>query len=589
MNQQTSTSLTSQPTTLINNGAWRSPVDKYMTPRGSIKSTIKGGKLMANGNLHEMLRYKATQMFLQTFDSVAKDYPPNQTLLSYAAKYNNTTVFKHLINHPNMSMNIDEMPSFICQHGNVDMLQAYLKATDHHPWPWPIKGVRLIPQAIDAGNVEFVRLLLKQLNLDHCFNDPNAMLSSVQLNNRGVSVEMLKLLHEDYRCLFRLTRLWHAALLHSTRCNMVDSVQYIIDNMPTPAEGYGDSGSLLPRCLRHCAKVGNITMFRVFVSAHAGARYIWLNDLRLMISKALNNGQAEFIKYLYDHHVGNDSVTTQSETAILSCLELDNGDIKLRFTPLSAIRSGDIANVEALSGKQVISLPKKVCLRMSREMAEFISSPRATQLTFRDSSILNMIEAVGKPGSNITAAIICDFIANCTHWQPSLLDTAMRNAAGLSANMMKILRSKLDVTPQQNYRYEVVSALDNGCRETMELLFEHLTTRQQLDHYQIKTSAFSFISKRSLDDVKYLLKHMESLRKDPHIFIRGLNNPNPGLFEYLIDSITCKYLDDRCLNDIIDCSLAVDKPYIIDTLQQLENKVSLNPPKDTLCEMIEYH
>ncbi|GAM28204.1 hypothetical protein SAMD00019534_113800 [Acytostelium subglobosum LB1] len=110
------------------------------------KSVIKGKQLLDNGILDQMLRYNATQYFIDEFDHVSSShypngYPQNDHLLACAAIFNNERVFKHLLTCTNMTFPseyseelghiLDYMRSCVIKSGSIIMLQAYLDISQH--------------------------------------------------------------------------------------------------------------------------------------------------------------------------------------------------------------------------------------------------------------------------------------------------------------------------------------------------------------------------------------------------------------------------------------------------------------------------
>ncbi|GAM26933.1 hypothetical protein SAMD00019534_101080 [Acytostelium subglobosum LB1] len=192
-------------------------------------STIKGANLEANGDLNQMLQYNATEMFIKTFERVYNNnntntytYQLNNHLLYLSARYNNDVVFIYLLNNPRMPLSNEHfrITSFICTHGNTDMLQHYLDATAYRSLPSDL--ITDLPLAIDSGNEQFVRLFLQHLTFNkHTAKD---LVTNVQFKRPGVSIGMIRLLHEEFNCLFSYSDLWQAALINSIKHNMLESV-----------------------------------------------------------------------------------------------------------------------------------------------------------------------------------------------------------------------------------------------------------------------------------------------------------------------------------------------------------------------------
>ncbi|GAM23521.1 hypothetical protein SAMD00019534_066960 [Acytostelium subglobosum LB1] len=407
-----------------------------------------------------MLRYNATDMFIKGFDSVSSGYPINDRLLMSASHMNNTEACDHLINkRPRTFYSIErtDSPGYV-KHGNVHILQSCLNLMVHSSFA---KGmVSVLPLAVDSGNLDFVRLLLKHLPINE---DSNSLLTDNDNDNDikfkrrgGISVDMLKVLHEEFNCLFVLTKLWKAILSRSVHCNMLGSVQYILDSMPSPKFQQLLSSDDHPNDMSYywllwrCAKNDNIAMF----DALFNIRLVDQNDrmdIRATINEAADSSHESFIKHLYKYHVGNGHITRICEELLRDLLvmgqDLDILDVdqaKLLITPLAAIRNNDLESFKSATIKQNYNLDAETCRTMTKSMALLISNPlKGVEYNHNNKSLINMVRAVGKPGSNITADIVCQFIVNNNVHRPKKLNDTMKSAAGYSADERRMSRDNV--------------------------------------------------------------------------------------------------------------------------------------------------
>ncbi|GAM19442.1 hypothetical protein SAMD00019534_026170 [Acytostelium subglobosum LB1] len=508
-------------------------------------STTKGSKLF-NSSLKDMLRYNATHLFIETFDRITKDHLYQDihsdndnsdtvinSLLIQAAQYGNTEVFKYLSEHrqyhSNNLMNIVMPPDVLSKHGNAYILQRYLEETAYRPI---LNAVRMtdntkmyhLPLAIDSGSIQYVRLLLQHLkfnplvsedsdsdpdlvsdsdyDMDHEPSDSDSgsdsggsgsviVSNAFQFKRRGVSVEMLRVLHEEFNSLFgpdNNRTVWQAVLIHSVHCNMLDSVRYILQHMPAA----GVSQDTLFTCLEECAKSGNIDIFEAFTSG-LPAKYFKSFYFNSIVSKAVNNGHESFIKQLYINHPIVPKKLLLHYLQIPSGATLDNVDIsqaKLTVTPLAAIRHDDIvalAHSLTLTGYKIGRMDKELCRQMSEAMASRLSSPTKEDRKLKfdknvqdhnNSSLINLIKAIGKPGSNITEDIVCDFIANCKSTSTSFQKKAMEVAAIRSPMIMMELHTRLGI--QFSYKC-LANAIKHKQYEAIEQLIASLNPTQNLN------------------------------------------------------------------------------------------------------------
>ncbi|GAM26928.1 hypothetical protein SAMD00019534_101030 [Acytostelium subglobosum LB1] len=480
-------------------------------------STIKGAQLHANGDLNEMLTYNATQMFIEAFDSVAEDYPQNENLWSNTITFNNITLFRHLRKHPRMTMVMDitALTSYLKWNCHIEMLQHFFDNTFDRMLP--STAVSCLPLAVDTGNEHIMRLFLQHFKLDDKAINCSPV---VKFKRRGVGVVVLKVLHEEFNSLFGLTELWHRALMHSIKCNMMDSVQYILDNMPWPEPSQPDVALniLIGKCLGRCAKAGNMLMFQLLNKWPFVANFIEKNSITDIITIANDHGHQSIVEYLRQQQQHQ-----HLDLAGPFCI-----------TPLSVIRNNDLELVQSHPiDLPPIKLSIKMFQRMSKPMAEYVLSPHSKIRLPHGIAVLNMSMAAGELGSNITANMVAQYIA--THptkdHNYEVEETLMKYAAGFSAEIMKQVHTHYGTSYKLLH---LVKALKKKCRETLALLFIEL--RQQIQDidkldeedeedeeqselkYDIKQYAQVYISSESLDDVTSLLDHIESVRRIPNIY-----------------------------------------------------------------------
>ncbi|GAM21932.1 hypothetical protein SAMD00019534_051070 [Acytostelium subglobosum LB1] len=273
-----------------------------------IKSTIKVAKLHSTGDLNLMLRYNATQMFIETLNNIIpigdnnnNQYPINTKLLWSSIRYNNTTVFNHLSFKISwMTIDINELGyekanSIICGHGNVEIMQRLIGSIRLKSIPNRMINITLL---MDTGNEQFVGLVLKHMDEEFgdtdnrdCHNYDNH--DNFKFRSRGISVGILKLMNDAY-VLYDYSSIWKRAL---------SSVKYIIDHLPDRQMKvllpyYGGNNSLMIKCLKGCAKVGNFDMFQLLINTKIGAKVL---EKVYIVNEARYCGQFNFIQYLIKH------------------------------------------------------------------------------------------------------------------------------------------------------------------------------------------------------------------------------------------------------------------------------------------------
>ncbi|GAM26965.1 hypothetical protein SAMD00019534_101400 [Acytostelium subglobosum LB1] len=468
----------------------------------------------------------------------------------------------------------------LCKYGNVHMLQHYLMTL-------AVPGQTLyllndeydlvshLPMAIDTGNEHFVRLLLQHINMDN-IERANFPLTEVKFNRPGISVAMLKVLNEEFGCLFHIIRLWQAALIHSTSCNMVQSVQYMLDNM-----GVGmsmqlyddDEKDVIVICLLHCAKDGNVNMFHMLVQSNIGAKYLdnlWLINIGHIVEEALDHGHEAFIKYLHQHYHGKGKIKPKVEQQILNCFESpeDIPASRLRVTPMRAILSNDHASLRSLisqNNRTAVCLDEDVCLAMSKPVATLLGGH--SEWSFTGKSLLNMIKAAARPGScNITVDLVCQYIDkwNGVDLPYYCITEAAKYSARIMQHILARFHHSLDIHCLEN-------ALKMNCRETMEYFFNNIG-EIGLKNYHVESAAIKFVSKASLDNVIFMLDRMDMVKRDFKICTQAIKNPRLKVFEYSFNLFTMEQVQHmphgNALDKLVHEAYVKDRPDIVQCIHQ---------------------
>ncbi|GAM26939.1 hypothetical protein SAMD00019534_101140 [Acytostelium subglobosum LB1] len=616
-----------------------------------IKSTIKGAKLYANGNLIDMLRYNATQMFIDTFNSIDHDncnphpgpQPHTNTLAKEAIRYNNHEVFNHLCQYPSMHIDMNMLMDMhigasntllkdICKHGNINLLQQYLKVVGitsrNHGLTTRMMKVKFVHYALFTGNAQFMRMLLQHLKITND-NDQDKegynQWPQLKINNKhpGIKIEVLKVLHEEFNHLLvkGQTHLWHAALIHSVKSNMADSVQYILGNLTCPDRGLSldlidRDRALFEDCLYQCAKAGNVKMVELILSHPGCERLLLIINYFGYIDEAADRGHETFIKYLYQHHVCNRTIKYTGKEMIIHYLGMKDDDhhhfdhdrlasSKLIVTPLAAIRNDDLASVRSMID-QIEELDVKICMRMSRAMAECITSPRPRTLNLGANAI-NMIKAIDKPGSNITVDMACQFIENCTLESFTKYDMQLNGIRTLSYQAAKHparLLQSLDKfkPPNQTYlRACLIIALKKGHHDTMSLILPRIDTLGGLDTDYISKAAKLFVATGSLEDIIFMLEQhtFEPIRHNPDIYTWAVDNERVEVFEHIIKQLAVTSFDvnvdkqiQPIIKSIIHRAYMADKPHIVGIVQQhfkLDSGVTWIIPTEHMLQDMAIH
>ncbi|GAM28189.1 hypothetical protein SAMD00019534_113650 [Acytostelium subglobosum LB1] len=271
-----------------------------------IKSVIKGKQLLDRGDLKLMLRYNATQYFIEEYDRVASTYPPNDILLEKAITFNNVRVFDHLLRNTNMSLPTEHsddklynsMITSLIRNGSVHMLQTYLDITAHCKLS-PITHDHIL-MAINHNNEQFVQLLLQYAIIEND-DDQDDDHDDKYLTLPGVNISMLHLLNNINNNILQQEYIWKEITLHSVRNNMLESVQYLLDHIPTILPMDEVIELVQDDYIEKCCNFGHFEILKVLVhylekAADDG------HEAKVIINlgPAVTRGHANFIKSIYD-------------------------------------------------------------------------------------------------------------------------------------------------------------------------------------------------------------------------------------------------------------------------------------------------
>ncbi|GAM22515.1 hypothetical protein SAMD00019534_056900 [Acytostelium subglobosum LB1] len=522
-------------------------VAEYGYPRHGIKSTIKGARL-TEMPLDTILRYNATDMFIETLNNMinVEEYPIVNGLLKKAAIYNNTTVFKFLLNNTDMSIDEYNIPMSICTNGNIDILESYLAATDYHPLP--NKTITQLPKAIDKGNIQFIHLWLKHTPFQREARERSEENVKIKFKNgRGITLGMLRMLHEEFQCLFMFTDVWPAILLHSVKHNLPECVQYMIDNLPDgcrlkqSSEAY-DPNVLLMDMGAKCLEEGHFSDYE--------------------ITMALDRGRENFLNHLLQYHL--DDGTLRNEEKLLSCF-MSEGKGRLRVTPSAAILHDDFVSMEIFAQERVeINLNNKQCRKMSLSMVRCIANMHSPPLVLSSRTLKEMMLVPHLFTSDIMCQILNNVDIPTNIATIRSMQCLMKVAAGHSMDIAHILHTRFGL----DYNLECVTEALTNLRD--QKTFESILQHVYLYTNRIKEAVHTYIEQQqSLSAVVFVIDQMNIVRNDPVTCKHATINPNIAVFEHVFKLFTLDQLDkDGHINAIFNEAMNGDRMDIVNMIQQ---------------------
>ncbi|GAM24477.1 hypothetical protein SAMD00019534_076520 [Acytostelium subglobosum LB1] len=502
-----------------------------------------------------MLRFNATQWFLEALDRMSKYYgnkpwQPEWELLEAAIRFQNHHVINRLIGNDVNNMVIMPLPyemnlldlCSIVRYGDVDLIQRFIDVNAHRSISCFTLAVLVV--AIDNGDVQMVRLLFKHIDFKPELYSSAPKFVKCLNSGGGITVSMLKILNEEYKCLFRC-RLWSKVLRLVTRLNMTDSVKYIMDNITLTSMSPELIVKPYQSCLKTAAKLGHIDVFNLLANSIHGFEYVLSKEFKDVINIAADHGQESLIKYIYTHFIGVGMIDKSSEDLVRillnvpACIQHKNWLIELaglRMTIPYAIRSNDLVSLESLIQSsdpfQTIDLQPDMIQNMSRAMATYLASPRTcpTQfpLLFTWTSLDNLVSYIAQCHSRIiTVDLMLMFIGNCYFDIPPDQEEegdgtsgTLRTAAGISGPLMNAIHRTFGVDYHDGCFTE---ALYPPNIDSLRILFDEfvelhnywdLLYNDDGPSYSVQSVLYS----GSLDAVDLLLRQLIKLSNEDEIY-----------------------------------------------------------------------
>ncbi|GAM24465.1 hypothetical protein SAMD00019534_076400 [Acytostelium subglobosum LB1] len=567
----------------------------------SIISVIKGSKLLDDGSLIEMLKYRATQWFIEAFDSVSTSYPLNDILLSKAAHYHNVQVFQHLGKHTSMTLpeSKDDLVVDILKCLSDTMLESYLAMTAHHPLPG-YAGSHLAP-VLGSGNIPLIRLLLRHVdrsNLNH---------SSLPDLDRGLNVDIIKVFLEELGPkTLKLDgfKMLGNILINSIKFNMIESAQYLIDHHPIQDTSVWWQKNV--GLLEHCAVYGNVDIFKMLCDSKGGFTYLYQAQLDWLIFVGEANGRTKFISYIRSLMAAATDGDTQNKPMEQPNTSIANSSASKELVPLPRLRVTLMDKLAAINKAIVndevsrvtylieqydvaIGLLPETCGVMSLDMIQLITAQWKPLLMVETYTLVNMINAMGALNNHITVDLVSQLISNCCFTKPSYMDDALEAAARVSSRLMRRISDSFFT------RYTsrcLVKAMEALCIDTMAYIFTMLNQDllefpdESKDNDVVYKAVLKLISTGPLDTIALTLHNMPSLMKHPAKLCLAAVTNTLDVFEYLLDKCT-PTLNHGHLQEILHEALIKDRQHVMDILYERHSDkngtiLQLNPNVYTL-------
>ncbi|GAM19129.1 hypothetical protein SAMD00019534_023040 [Acytostelium subglobosum LB1] len=518
-----------------------------------------------------MLKYNATQMFIDTFDALQSQSISSKVsltsdlkkrflsrLLLKTIKYNNAQAFNHLLKQQctdgilplfdNHNEHKARWTSYLIKHGNVELLTAYLVMHTHCKM-----STSYIMPAIDTGNVQFVRLLL-QHNMFQRRELYDAR-TPYQFKRLGVSIDMLKLLHEEFNILYKYDErvmLWSRLLGQSIKSSKVDSVQYILKHM-----GYNASLEMstlefvLSQHRENIGMNGSIDLYDALCADTNCAKVLFQMHFGLehILRMAAAHGHSDLIKHIYTSYCQHNP---EKRTYIHDMFEDGEAMSRLRMAPLVLILNDDLDVAESMIDQLCPAINLKLWSTMSERMAMHLTKARHHPLKFNQLHLIDIIDALSQPGSKITEEIIHRFIDNCSietsqrYYGDDIDDVrfALTKAPSVSPSFVQHLRHAFNLHYPVTTDFEdgmMLRALEMADFDQLSIAFQlldrpgiELMMSNDIRKKKIVVAASKLISHSSLDVVTLMLDNLPVFKLDPHICEWAVSNTNVDVIQYVL-------------------------------------------------------
>ncbi|GAM22254.1 hypothetical protein SAMD00019534_054290 [Acytostelium subglobosum LB1] len=436
----------------------------------------------------------------------------------------------------------------IIKNGNVELFKTYLSLNGTSR-SLSSALVHFVP-AIDTGNVDFVRLLLK-----HNFCRTEGSDGGAFTRPGSISVDMLKMLHEEFDMLYvdvLYPNIMYMILFHCVRSNTPDSVQYFVEHLPTV-----NRFSLklaLRKAVKLVGKHGNVEIFKSLCNTYIGAGpLIGKDHVHKLLKDSLDHGHTDLIKHIYSLTMGDDK-TKDMIIGYFDGLTKAGKTIpdsaKLRVTPSATIHKEDFDMIESLL-PQVVTIDDDTWRRMSPRMATFITHPRHKQLPlFSQSNLEYLLDSIAHPECQIIEEIVLRFIDNFPNstsnaivlfGRQQQLTTAMDFSSLVAQKLHKTFNLPFD-------QHCLVKALDSRNHNMLSFIFD----RTPADHLvqwssdtDVKDALKQLILTSSLDIVVLVLDKLPSAITSKQVLGHALANSSLGVAQHVINMYTMSDIENN--------------------------------------------
>ncbi|GAM28155.1 hypothetical protein SAMD00019534_113310 [Acytostelium subglobosum LB1] len=409
---------------------------------------------------------------------------------------------------------------------------------------------------VDSANEQFIRVFLQHSTI---MLSDNVQVSPRKLIRPGVNVNILKLLHVEFNQAYEC--LWREALRSSTESRLVDSVVYLLSNVPPSLESI--LVAHVNKCYTHCASVGDIALLRCI---HTQSKVAIDAEV---YKTAADNGHVELINNC------NSDIIQLPDLDLPQLIKTSiRKSINVRLK--CAVKNDDLHTVCIMveSMTEPFEMDEEVWHLMSPAIAAYLSSQDVCPLLQLDQkSIKYIIMAARQPSSPMTEELAACFIRHCNIVTTTPCIVAMDLASEFSVTIMRAIHSHLSTPYSKNC---VTTAIKNGNVEMMELLLEEQGFGKSIDQYPHGYCLTGHMKKQRLErtvlaigSLKAVTMYMRYKKKNSYFCIVAVRN-TLDVFEYVV-GLHADLIEMEFYKGIVNEALTNDKPHYIDVLCNITN------------------
>ncbi|GAM21857.1 hypothetical protein SAMD00019534_050320 [Acytostelium subglobosum LB1] len=515
-----------------------------------------------------MLKYHATQYFIEAYNSVANTYPVNNTLLKVALQYQNITVFNHLLANTNMSLspNLALELQYVIKSGSADLLRSYHAITGRRSVSLCMNNLL---EAIKHNDVEFVRQLIQisgpLSKMDTNLGYPTQLPS--------IDVEMISILNNECDGILYTQSVATMILERCKKDCDADTVQYVLDNMPPHFNQAHHFVSAITNGIYRSLQKGHLQHLQALLHTPTGIKYL----------ESTSGGglpkylERNIIEHLLSIEYAN-TISSDKQSLLNQMMAVELGSLSpstLSYTPLVPFHRALEMNDDTLAmaildnNEDAFGMESKVWKSRSLKQWSFFARLRPNfQHPINPETLDDLINATGE--GHLSPDLAVTYLRSSTISQDEFEQkTGMINrSAAISLSLMQAVH---DLT-NMPYTYKCLyRAIKYKCEDSMTYLLELHQQRQlhngDYDDERAQRAMGEMVEhcNTTIDTIELVRRYIPDLVSQPQLCVDAVENFE--VFKHLLSMHSIEALD-QVVAEIISNACQSDRPEVIELLQQ---------------------